>query len=496
MRLVPRPLGERIPNKLHAVSCSLPTMGDVVGYETKQPEIIAQICSGYPRFVVHDLIRETTNLWRKRLGLDSEAFWLTASRQVAGELVAWLTPAEARVIDHDGIWGVAHPGEVSLILKARQFLQHTGGFLSSRQAEDHLVAAGMINRTHEDAIDEDPDSRIRRSLAREFHHSDADTIVLTNSGMNAVHRAFHAASARQRARGRTVWIQLGWLYLDTMALMEKLGNGPAEHRVILRVDDLAALREVVRECGPRLAGLVTEAPSNPLIQTPALAEVADLIHSAGGLMIVDPSVASAYNVDVSPYADLLVTSLTKYAAWEGDVIAGAVLLAESCPDREQFLKVLTRERAPLYHRDAARLAHQVDQAPSVVRLINEQTREVARFLSSHRSVKRVFWAESPEEGDRFSRIRRPDGGPGALLTIDLDVPLESFYDRVVLSKGPSFGITTSLLCPFLYLAHYDLVSTERGRQYLQANRMNPELIRVSVGTEPLDSILSALDEAL
>jgi cystathionine gamma-synthase len=314
--------------------------------------------------------------------------------------------------------------------------------------------------------------------------------------MNAVHRAFHAAATWQRARGRTVWIQLGWLYLDTMALMEKLGNGPADHRVILRIDDPSTLREVVRECGPRLAGLVTEAPTNPLIQTPYLEEVADLIRSSGGLMIVDPSVASAYNVDVAPHADLLVTSLTKYAAWEGDVIAGAVLVADSCPDRAAFLQALRTQRAPLYRRDAARLAHQIDEAPAVVRLINEQTREVARFLSSHRGVQRVFWAESPEEQERFSRIRRPDGGPGSLLTLDLNVSLPSFYDRVVLPKGPSFGITTSLLCPFLYLAHYDLVSTAQGRATLQANRMNPELVRFSVGTEPLADILEALDAAL
>ena len=67
---------------------------------------------------------------------------------------------------------------------------------------------------------------------------------------------------------------------------------------------------------------------------------------------------------------------------------------------------------------------------------------------------------------------------------------------MALPKGPSFGITTTLVCPFLYLAHYDLVSTEQGRQYLQANRLNPELVRLSVGTEPLDTILTALDAAL
>ncbi len=34
---VPLPLGQRIPARLHAVSCSLPTMRAVIGYEEKIP---------------------------------------------------------------------------------------------------------------------------------------------------------------------------------------------------------------------------------------------------------------------------------------------------------------------------------------------------------------------------------------------------------------------------------------------------------------------------
>ena len=93
--------------------------------------------------------------------------------------------------------------------------------------------------------------------------------------MNAFYRAFRSASAAQNRRGRSIWIQLGWLYLDTMAVIEKLGSGPDDRKVILRVDDLETLRRVVNECGPRLAGLITEAPSNPLIQTPGSGRVAD-----------------------------------------------------------------------------------------------------------------------------------------------------------------------------------------------------------------------------
>ncbi len=53
-----------------------------------------------------------------------------------------------------------------------------------------------------------------------------------------------------------------------------------------------------------------------------------------------------------------------------------------------------------------------------------------------------------------------------------------------------------MLCPFLYLAHYDLVRTEAGREQLQTSGLNPDLIRLSVGTEPVQQILKALEAGL
>ena len=48
----------------------------------------------------------------------------------------------------------------------------------------------------------------------------------------------------------------------------------------------------------------------------------------------------------------------------------------------------------------------------------------------------------------------------------------------------------------MYLAHYELVTENSGREYLQSAGINPELIRFSVGTEDADEIIGALREAL
>jgi len=83
-----------------------------------------------------------------------------------------------------------------------------------------------------------------------------------------------------------------------------------------------------------------------------------------------------------------------------------------------------------------------------------------------------------------------------MISFTLRGPLDEFYDRLRLPKGPSFGMRTTLICPFMYLAHYDMVTTMQGRAELKANGLDPDLLRLCVGTEPADEIIGALGEAL
>ena len=55
---------------------------------------------------------------------------------------------------------------------------------------------------------------------------------------------------------------------------------------------------------------------------------------------------------------------------------------------------------------------------------------------------------------------------------------------------------TTLICPFMYLAHYDMVTKDEGRKELFSQGINPDLLRLSVGAEPSDSIIAALNSAL
>jgi len=121
---------------------------------------------------------------------------------------------------------------------------------------------------------------------------------------------------------------------------------------------------------------------------------------------------------------------------------------------------------------------------------------VAAFLEKHKKVKEVYWALRPESRANYLAIARTPQSVGGVISFTLRGPLEAFYDPLRLAKGPSFGMKTTLICPFMYLAHYDLVSTPEGQAELKAHGLEPDLLRLCIGTEPVDQIIAALAEAL
>ncbi len=490
------PLGQRIPDRLHAVSCSLPTMRAVVGYEEKHAEITSQLTSGYPRFVVHPLLRAAGEQLLAAAGLAGHDIWL-ASSAAAARALADHVGAPARVLDGAALPAVVHPADEGLSTKAKKYLQHTGTFLSSREAEDHLVRAGRLRAAeHEVLFAGDARAEVLGRVAG-FYGTTPDNVLLAPTGMNAIHGALRAGASIQRAAGRTKWVQLGWLYLDTIALLEKFTAATADdylhHDDVFDLDGLRALFE--REAG-RVAGVVAEVPTNPLIQTPDLPALHALCREHGVILVVDPTITSPLNVDVLPHADLVVNSLTKYTASEGDVILGAAILNPASPFAPALRAVLAGCLEPVYPRDLARLAAQIGDTPRVIATINRNTAAVVAFLEKHPRVTSLHWALHPESRDNYQRIARSPQSVGSMISFTVDGPLAGFYDRLRLPKGPSFGLKSSLICPFIYLAHYDLVTSDDGRAVLAANGIDPDLLRLSVGCEPADDIIAALAEAL
>ncbi|MFW6218247.1 MAG: PLP-dependent transferase [Verrucomicrobiota bacterium] len=487
------PLGAACPDSPHAVASSLPTMADVRGYEEKDPRVLEKLRCGYPRFVVHPFVAELIGYYLEREAPGGRAGVLVAGDRAARDLVRHAGGSVRMESVDAGVALVHFDPDDDTATKVRKYVQHTGCGVSSRQAEDLLLAYGRRSeRFAEAAYAGNAAARVESELAGLCGCRGSD-VLICSSGMSAFFAGFSAIREFQRRRGRTRWLQLGWLYLDSGCILKEfLGDSERlDHHY--DVSDTDALIDAIEEAGETLAAVVVECPTNPLARVCDLKRVAAAVRAAGGVMLVDPTLASIYNVDVLPYADILVTSLTKYAAHEGDVLAGALALNPESPYYGDLVLEASRHHVPPYARDLARLAWEMEGAPAAVAAMNANAARLAKFLEAHPGVRRAYHAA---EGETFGLVGRGPSTGGAIITIELRGSLEGFYDRVDVMKGPSFGTDFTLLCPFLYLAHYELVTSPEGRALLEGAGLDPELVRISVGVEDYDMLEATFARAL
>ena len=140
----PQSLGRPIPLDEHAVSVSLPTWADVVGYEEGEKRVTDCMQIGYPRFKVHACIEKLIEIMKMRYNIDSNRYEciLLPSLSTATSFVKFLgeKSCEATVVEvgYGNIRCVFFPTSVKGL--GRKFWQHTGEIISSRLAEDALLA--------------------------------------------------------------------------------------------------------------------------------------------------------------------------------------------------------------------------------------------------------------------------------------------------------------------------------------------------------------------
>ena len=491
------PLGQQVPASAHAVCVSIPTMKDVVGYETKDPEVINKISAGYPRFVTHRLISRLINELLLEKGYKDRTGFALASRSAIDDFQKFLAPHEIEFEERNG-FVLAHAKESPELQKAgKAFLQHTGFSISSRQAEDLLAARGPATiRQEEIEEEENPSVLACRQIANAMGEEVLpENILLATSGANAFHALFRGTREYLADQGRTLWIQFGWLYVDTIKVLSNFCGDRAESMIIHNVSNLSELRSLFSERGFEIAAVVTEVPTNPLFHTCDLDEVRDLCRTNGSLLVADPTMASPRNVKVANHADVIVNSLTKYAANDGDVMMGCLAFPNNSTVNDTCIDKVRHYIASPYSRDLARLAFEMRHYVDLVERTNKNLMELATFLESHPAIKKLHWSYSEPFGAKYRKLAGEEK-PGCSLAVELKGEIEPFYDKIRILKSPSFGTKFSLLCPYVQLAHYELIQTKEGRNILASAGLSPDLIRVSVGEEEVQEIISVFNEAL
>ncbi|KAG9124790.1 hypothetical protein FRC07_010221 [Ceratobasidium sp. 392] len=331
-----------------------------------------------------------------------------------------------------------------------------------------------------------------------------DDVYLFPTGMSAIWSSHQLALA---ARPQHKSVCFGFPYTDTLKILQKWG--PGCHFFGLGLDsDIDKLASVLEQ--ESILALYTEFPSNPLLRSANLQRLRELADKHDFLIVVDETVGSFVNVEVLPYADIVVSSLSKVFSGEVNVMGGSLVLNPQGRHYKALKEQMKIRYEDVYWgEDSVFMERNSRDFIPRVHTINSNTEALCDFLRSrslasttstsapNTVIKEVYYPkwQTRENYDACRRLNKdspyPSGFSGlfsvTFTTIDAS---RAFFDNLDCAKGPSLGTNFTLACPYTILAHYAELD------WAEAYGVETGLVRVSVGLEEREELLAKFALAL
>lgn len=449
------------------------------------------------------------------------------------EFATILSSSSSRIriaaLEEAEVYAVLFPAETAAGIGAKAYWQHTGELVSSRRAEKALTTLGQpfTKRvtccpvegtptiwhpsdvsspsslppgttvppaiTSSSSTAASPYQKLKERIAG-WTNVGTENIFLLPSGMATMYKSLRSARRYQLAknpasRGGTS-IVYGFPYLDTLKMCSRQELSPAGVEFFGKgdADDLHNLERLLQQHkkNRRWSALLTEVPSNPLLQCPDLEALRALADEHDFCLVVDDTIGNFLNVNLieSGLADAVCTSLTKLVSGRGDAIAGSVVLNPNTEKGRWMRDDMANDTdtyGGLHDADAMAMVRNSRDFPERNKRINETSELLAEYLQNHPGVETVWYPKFV--APLFKKFQKGDGY-GGLLSIHLHPHIcqRTFYDTLDVAKGPSLGTNFTLVCPYTLLAHYHELD------FAMSYNVPPNLIRVAVGLEDFDEL--------
>lgn len=334
-------------------------------------------------------------------------------------------------------------------------------------------------------------------LASEYDHSysDSENVYLYPSGMAAIFNAHRAILGFNDEKDSNTLksVCFGFPYVDTLNILRKWGAGV--HFYGFGDDESLDDLELRLESGERILSLFCEFPSNPLLKTPDIIRIKKLSDKFGFSVVVDDTVGNSSNVNVIPYCDIVVSSLTKIFSGDSNVMAGCLVLNKKGKNYDKLKEFMNDDYEDFFwDQDAIYLERNSRDFEERSKKMNENAEQVLKLFQESPLIEKIFYPSvtSPASKAHYDQVKREHGGYGALLSVVFKDEMDAicFYNTVQLSKGPSLGTNFTLVCPYSILAHYNELDE------VAKWGVDPNLVRLSIGMEKTQDLLKTLKEAL
>ena len=315
-----------------------------------------------------------------------------------------------------------------------------------------------------------------------------DDVYLYPSGMSSI---FNTHRTLMACRGPMRSISFGFPYIDTLKILQKWGPGCLfyGHGSSDDIDDL----ETRCKNGERFLGLFCEFPGNPLLKTPDLQRLRRLADRFDFAIVVDETIGNFINVDVLPWADVVVSSLTKVFTGECNVMGGsAVLNPEGRMYRQIKATIHFDYEDNYWPEDAIFMERNSRDFISRIQRINANAEAICHTLKASPIVKEVFYPKYSPTRPFYDQCRNEGGGYGGLLSVTFESTQQAvtFFDKLETAKGPSLGTNFTLSSPYVILAHY------KELDWVKDFGVDPDLVRISVGLEDSWVLCAKVNQAL
>ncbi len=244
---------------------------------------------------------------------------------------------------------------------------------------------------------------------------------------------------------------------------------------------------------PNTKMVFVETPTNPVMIVTDLREVSEIAHRAGARVVCDNTFMSPYlQQPINFGVDVVVHSTTKYLNGHSDSIGGFVALNDD-EDANWIKFVQNSIGAILSPFDSFLVLRGTKTLAVRMEAHDKNGRAVANFLAEHPKVQKVYYPGliSHPQHELAKRQQTGFGGMVAFETGSLDNARKVLEGVKVCTLAESLGGVESLISHPATMTHASVPPEKRDKLGITDG-----LVRVSVGIEDVEDIISDLDQAL
>ena len=259
--------------------------------------------------------------------------------------------------------------------------------------------------------------------------------------------------------------------------------------------DMLDIQNIIDVVNERTKLIWVETPTNPMMNIIDIEAVSNIAKSNNAMLAVDNTFATPYlqnPLDLG--ADIVMHSVTNYLGGHSDVVMGALV----CNDdklAEEMYRIQNSSGAVTAPMDSFLVLRGIKTLHVRLQRHCENGEKIARWLVNHSKVDKVYWPGF-ESHTNHEVAKRQMRGFGGMISFTLKGNQIEDAKHIVknthlFALAESLGGVESLIGHPATMTHASIPKEEREK-----SGVVDSLIRLSVGIEDADDLISDLDKAM